>query len=84
VKRRAPAPHTNGLPPEIAAGPDHPAWQAPTEHERRRAWLVAGREWSQANGHGWNGWRSLLPADVAYNESARGRAQRWAARRERA
>lgn len=80
MKRRPPtsAAGVNGLPPELAAGPEHPAWDAPSEYQRRRLWVNAGTAWSQANGHGWNGWRSLLPEQVRYDNSALGRAKRRA------
>lgn len=75
MKRREPARDPNGLPVAVAAGPDHPAWEAPSEHQRRNLWLAAGRTWSLANGHGPNGWRQLLPEPVRYAESALGRAR---------
>jgi hypothetical protein len=65
------------LPADIAAGPLVELWApdrrqagSPTtdrayrEREAEIAWSVAGREWSLANGHSWNGWMRLLPPDL--------------------
>ena len=56
------------------------AWAADVgEHARRSkartAWLAAGRAWSLAHGLGPSRWRQILPSDVAYAESALGRAE---------
>ncbi|BDZ60860.1 hypothetical protein Lsed01_00178 [Demequina sediminis] len=71
-----------GLPPEVAAGPTHPAWGGtgdPDDHGARSRWQDAGREWSRAALGNLNGWMTLLPRDVRLEQSARGRARRMGA-----
>lgn len=68
MKRKTPV-VPDGLPPELVSGP------ATEDYAARHAWLKACTEWSRANGHGWNGWKRLLPTDVRrkYMPSARER-----------
>jgi hypothetical protein len=72
------------LPAELAAGPDHPYWQPAgrlgsevltaaedREQRARKAWFIAGRDWSRSHGHDWNGWQNLLSDEIRYRTSSR-------------
>lgn len=68
-----------GLPPEVAAGPTHPAWGGtgdPDDHGARSRWQDAGREWSLAVLGNLNGWMNHLPREIRLEQSARGRFTR--------
>jgi len=78
----------NGLPPELAAGPDPAVWTptplpvdtySPSHDERVRsaayhAWCSAGDDWNTAQGLPSRHWRSLLRPDVQYLTTALGRS----------
>ncbi len=78
----------NGLPAELAAGPDPARW-TPTplpldsyldDHEQRvrsaawHAWRKAGDDWNTAQGLPSRHWHTLLPPEVAYLTTALGRS----------
>lgn len=90
MRRRPPQLDPSGLPPELAAGPLPDLWAAPDTTRPRwitdvaawrrstalQAWTKAGTTWSRKNGHGWAGWRALLPPAVREMTSAKGRIRR--------
>jgi hypothetical protein len=52
--------------------------QLASEAAAVRAWLAAGERWGAAHGLRHGKWRELLPPDVAYAVSVRGRLSRAA------
>jgi hypothetical protein len=92
VRRNAALPSSDELPPELAAGPDHPSWQPhgrlgtelvsaeeDREQRARKSWFRAGRDWSRTHGHDWNGWQNLLTPEVRHRTSTRYRLERMGA-----
>lgn len=67
MRRRIPEPDRSELPADLAAGPDPELWRSSAE------WHAAGAAWAKTHGLGPNGWYGLLPEDVGYAVSARGR-----------
>jgi len=82
------------LPLDLARGPDPAVWavdvavppwlddtagrQRVAETEAMRAWQVTGERWGAEHGLRHGRWRGLLPPDVAYAVSVRGRLRRAA------
>lgn len=81
ARLRIARPGDSPLPPELAAGPSHPVWVSsfdPPEFARmihQQRWFDAGRLWSRANGHDWNGWERLLSPQVKAETSIKARVE---------
>jgi len=52
-----PPPERSIMPPDLAAGPGD-------GQAGMHVWLNACTRWSAEHGHGWNGWKVLLPPSV--------------------